>query len=257
MKIRKFLAAAAAAVIGTAALTVSAGAYDAFLMFADSTWSGWGCWNPEDCAAGSVDVSADGTYTVFIDTSLATSMVESEETGEMVPVAANGVQVFCVDIRGLAEGKGCGTAGGNFETAYDKMAFAQQAGINVSDISIKMHNTDGTSTDVEVDQSKVVYGDIEGNGNLRIEICNPGGGGVTGTDSPIDSTAIAFDEKLEVTFTITGVSEDGADAPAPAPDAVVNADDKQSPDTGVEGIAVIGGVAVLAAGALFVAKKRK
>lgn len=262
MKISKILGAASAAVVSAAVITASASAYDAFLMFADSTWSGWGCWNPEDCAAGSVDVSADGTYTVFIDSSLATSMIEDEETGDMVPVVANGVQVFCVDIRGLAEGVGCGTAGGEFETSYDKMAYAQSVGIEVSDVSIKMHNSDGTSTDLAVDQSKIVYGDIEANGNLRIEICNPGGGGVTGTDCPIDSTAVTFDQKLEVTFTITGIDGDAADATDPGAETDTPAPteptgDKGSADTGVEGIAVVAGVAVLSAGAVLVSKKRK
>ncbi len=257
MKMTKILAASAAAVVATSALAVSVSAYDGFLMFADSTWSGWGCWNPEDCAAGSIDVVADGTYTVFIDQTLATSMVEDPDTAEMVPVPANGVQVFCVDIRGLAEGVGCGTAGGEFETSYDKMAYAQECGIEVSDVAITMYNTDGTSTQLDVDQSKIVYGDIEANGNLRIEICNPGGGGVTGSDSPIDSSAIAFDEKLEVTFTISGIGGDAADTVVDTDAPATDAGDKASPDTGVEGVAAVAGLAVVAAGAVVLSKKRK
>ncbi|MBQ4164715.1 MAG: hypothetical protein IJD85_00125 [Oscillospiraceae bacterium] len=262
MKITKILAASAAAAVATSALAVSASAFDGFLMFADSTWAGWGCWNPEDCAAGVADVTTDGTYTVFIDTTLATSQVEDADTGMMVPATATGVQVFCVDIRGLADEVGCGTKGvDGLETTYDKMAYAQDAGLEVSDVSITMYNSDGTSTELDVDQSKIVFGDIEANGNLRIEICNPGGGGVTGTDCPIDSSLVSFDEKLEVTFTITGIDGDSADD-AGSDDAAGSTDgatdeNKNSADTGVEGVAAVAGVAVLAAGAVLLSKKRK
>ncbi len=52
---------------------------------------------------------------------------------------------------------------------------------------------------------------------------------------------------------------DAPDAPADtsAPAGVVAAGDKQSPDTGVEGVAAVAGLAVVAAGAVVLAKKRK
>ena len=107
------------------------------------------------------------------------------------------------------------------------MAFAQATGLKISDVVITATNTDGTSTDIAVDESKLYYGDIEGNGKIRLEIYNAYGD--TSKDAPIDAD--------NTTTTTTP--------------------DKGSPDTGVEGIAAVAGVAVLAAGAVLVSKKRK
>lgn len=60
-----------------------------------------------------------------------------------------------------------------------------------------------TGTEVTFDPSKIVFGDIEGNGNLRIEIYNEYGS--TKANPPL-STALAFGKKLEVTFTLGGVA---------------------------------------------------
>ncbi len=66
-------------------------------------------------------------------------------------------------------------------------------------------------------------------------------------------------ESIKVTFTVTGL--DGGDAAASdatntATDTGASAD-KGSPDTGVEGVAAIAGLAVVAAGAVVLSKKRK
>ncbi len=52
-------------------------------------------------------------------------------------------------------------------------------------------------------------------------------------------------------------AEDNGSAPAATPAATAASDNKGSPDTGVEGIAAAAGVAVLAAGAVVLSKKRK
>lgn len=266
MKIRNIMAAAAVAVVGTVAVSATAGAYEAFLMYTDANW-GWGCWKAEEFPAGTVDVTADGTYTVYIDNTISTATVEDEETGEDVAVPATGATVLCVDIDGLAADYNAGKDADGYEncqTGADKMAFAKAAGIEVSDVKITTTSTDGTTTDVAVDQSKVIFGDIEGNGKIRIEINNAYGD--TNAAPAINVDDINFDEKIAVTFTISGLggaaAEDttgGETAEAPATDAAATtpAADKGSPDTGVEGIAAVAGVAALAAGALIVAKKRK
>ena len=67
---------------------------------------------------------------------------------------------------------------------------------------------------------------------------------------------------ISVTFNVTGLGggaaadDTAADATETGSDAVATPD-KGSPDTGVEGIAAVAGVAVLAAGAVLVSKKRK
>ena len=264
MKITKILGAASAAVVSAAVMAASAGAYEALLMYASSDWSVQ-CMDATSENATTADVTGDGTYTVAI----SGFEWEDEETAEMVPATATGATVFCVDIDGLANALGCGKDAEGYDalqTAAEKMAFAQATGLTISDVVITATNSDGTSTDIAVDESKLYYGDIEGNGKIRLEIYNAYGD--TSKDAPIDAAGFSFDDALSVTFTVSGTgmgdaaaSDDNAadaatvDAEAPADNAAAS-DGKGSPDTGVEGIAVVAGVAALAAGAVIVSKKR-
>ena len=261
MKIAKILGAASAAVVSAAVLAASASAYDTFLMYASSDWA---CSSMELGAypAGNVNITGDGTYTV----SVGNFMFEDEETAEMVPATATGATVFCIDIADLAADLGFGKGSDAYEalgssaTAADKMALAEAAGIEISDVVITAANADGSTTDVAIDESKIIYGDIEGNGKLRIELYNAYGD--TSKDAPLDAAGFTFDDTLSVTFTIAGIDGDSASDATDAGDATDVADagaseNKGSPDTGVEGIAVVAGVAVLAAGAVLVSKKRK
>lgn len=262
MKITKILGAASAAVVSAAVMAASAGAYEAFLMYASSDWSVQSMDATTDNAT-TADVTGDGTYTV----SVSGFEWEDEETAEMVPATANGATVFCVDIDGLANALGCGKDADGYDglqTEAEKMAFAQATGLTISDVVITATNSDGTSTDIAVDESKLYYGDIEGNGKIRLEIYNAYGD--TSKDAPIDAAGFSFDDSLSVTFTVSGTGMGGdaaadtdadaatADAEAPADTAATT--EKGSPDTGVEGIAVVAGVAALAAGAVIVSKKR-
>ena len=262
MKITKILGAASAAVVSAAVLAASASAYDAFLMYASSDWS-VSCMDATSENATTADVTGDGTYTVAV----SGFEWEDEETAEMVPATATGATVFCVDIDGLANALGCGKDADGYdalETEADKMAFAQATGLKISDVVITATSSDGTTTDIAVDESKLYYGDIEGNGKIRLEIYNAYGD--TSKDAPIDAAGFSFDDSLSVTFTVSGTglggaaddaaADDTAAATADAEAPATTTDGKGSPDTGVEGIAVVAGVAVLAAGAVVVSKKR-
>ncbi len=264
MKITKILGAASAAVVSAAVLAASASAYEAFLMYASSDWSVQSMAADTENAV-TTDVTTDGTYTVAV-----TGFEwEDEDTAEMVPATGTGATVFCVDIDGLANALGCGKEAEGYDdldTEADKMAFAQAAGVSISNVVITATNTDGTSVDIPVAQDKLYYGDIEGNGKIRLEIYNAYGD--TSKDAPIDASGFSFDDTLSVTFTISGIggdsaaadAEDATDAASADTDAAAStttSDDKGSPDTGVEGVAAVAGVAVLAAGAVLVSKKRK
>ena len=85
-----------------------------------------------------------------------------------------------------------------------------------------------------------------------------------------DSKYIAssdYGRKVEVTFTVTGLkaAAEGDATEAPEGDTTTGAagdvnkptTDKNQPNTGVEGVAVVAGLAVLATGAVVIAKKRK
>ena len=261
MKITKILGAASAAVVSAAVMAASAGAYEAFLMYASSDWSVQ-CMDATSANATTADVTGDGTYTVAI----SGFEWEDEETAEMVPATATGATVFCVDIDGLANALGCGKGYDALQTGAEKTAFAQAAGLTISDVVITATNSDGTSTDIAVDESKLYYGDIEGNGKIRLEIYNAYGD--TSKDAPIDAAGFSFDDTLSVTFTISGTgmgdaaaSDDNAadaatvDAEAPADNAADA--NKGNPETGVAGVAVAAGVVALAGAAVVASRKRK
>lgn len=57
------------------------------------------------------------------------------------------------------------------------------------------------------DNSKFFYGDIEGNGNFRLELCNQYGfnSGQTYNDPPYNADKLKFKQELSITFTISGL----------------------------------------------------
>ena len=254
MNVKKLMAGAVASVVAVSAMAVAASAYDATLGYADSSWS------VQDWDT-TVEVTGDGTYTVTSNF----APWEDADTGDEIPALANGAVVFVVDIKGLATDKNAGSGADGFEFADDdfagKAAFAKAAGIDVSNIKVTVTDADGAST--ELDASGAYVGDLEGKGNIRIEIYNEYGA----QDPAIDLNAIADAAQIAVTFTITGI--DGSDAATGGEDAATGNDnasngntaastgsDKTSADTGVEGVAVVAGLAIVAAGAVVVAKKR-
>ncbi len=262
MKANKIFAGVMASAVAATAMAAAASAYEGFLMYAAGDWS-VSAMGTDSYPDGNIDVTADGTYTV----KTGGFTWEDEETGDLVPALASGATVFCVDITDLANDYGFASAGvDGLETGADKMAYAKAAGINVTDVKVTATNSDGTTTDYPVDSSKILFGDIEGNGKLRIEVYNEYGD--TKNDAPLDNTAIEFDDTLAVTFTISGLSG-AADAavdaaPAEAAPAATAGDttaavtsSKGSPDTGIADVAAVAGLAVVAAGAVVIAKKRK
>lgn len=280
MKLRKIMAGIiATSVAGTMAVAASA-QYDAFLMYADADWypqamDATGHTEGSDgtvteWTAGTAEVTKDGTYTVSVADIKASSV--DEETGEetMAPALAEGAVVFNVDIADLGTALGFGKDCEGYDknmSAAEKMELAKSKGVNVTDVKISQ-TKDGETTEVAVDPSKIFFGDIEGNGKLRIELYNEYGD--TKADAPLKVSDIFFNEKLEVTFTISGIdailnggstTPDETDAPAtdaPATDAPTAGDStKDNTNTGVEGVAAVAGVAIVAAGAVIVAKKRK
>lgn len=279
MKLRKIMAGIiATSVAGTMAVAASA-QYDAFLMYADADWypsimDATGHTEGTDgtvteWTAGTAEVTKDGTYTVSIADIKASTVDEDTAEETMGAVQGEGAVVFNVDIADLGTALGIGKDCEGYDdlkTGAEKMEFAKSKGINVTDVKLTQVK-DGETTEVAVDSSKILFGDIEGNGKLRIELYNEYGD--TKADAPLKVSDIFFNEKLEVTFTISGIdailggntTPDETDAPAtdaPATDAPTTGDSsKPNSNTGVEGVAAVAGVAIVAAGAVIVAKKRK
>ena len=95
---------------------------------------------------------------------------------ETINGGLNGVTVFCIDIVGAGEKYNAE----NTVATVDKLT--------VDDV------------DITVDNTKILYGDLEGNGNFRIEIYNDYGAG-TNSNPPIDQTAMVG-SVVSVTFTL-------------------------------------------------------
>lgn len=155
----------------------------AFLMFTDNDWA-FGNWDAT-IESATTTVSGDGTYTVTL---------AASEVGGDGSTAANGAQVFCVDVLGLGA------------------SVTDISAITVSDVVV---TADGA--EVAVDESKIVTGDIEENGNFRIELFNVYGD--TAADSPIDAAGFTFKDSVSVTFTLSGISYGAAAAGAEAEEA--------------------------------------
>lgn len=64
------------------------------------------------------------------------------------------------------------------------------------------------ATELVFDTSKLVYGDLEGNGNFRLELFNEFG--ATFNDPPLNPADVAFGDRIEVTFTLSGIALAGS-----------------------------------------------
>ncbi|MBN2164695.1 MAG: hypothetical protein JW717_00295 [Marinilabiliaceae bacterium] len=146
----------------------------AYIVFADGSWSTQQ-WDPGN--AGDCQVTGDGTYTVSVNG------------------VARGLTVFCVDIVGLATLPDDSTALNNVN-AYVNSIYVDQN----KDVLY-------TSSGVEILNENLVAGDIENNGNLRLEIYNTFGATVNNPVIPAES--VQFSEQLAVTFTLSGLGDLG------------------------------------------------
>ncbi|GAF03818.1 hypothetical protein [Saccharicrinis fermentans] len=61
-------------------------------------------------------------------------------------------------------------------------------------------------TELAFDNSKLVFGDLEEKGNLRLELYNEYGSTVT--DPPLDPETIVYNKRIEITFTLGGIALD-------------------------------------------------
>ena len=153
------------------------------------------------------------------------------------------------------------------------MQLVKDAGVTFSDVSLIV---DGETIYTYNDED-LLYADIEGNGNLRLEIYNTYGD--TKTSAPAEVAALATDlvaeDEIAVTFTINGLPEElpeptessepskdsskDKDSTASKTDSTTsskndNKGNDKNPSTGAAALATVG---VLLAGAAVVATKKK
>ena len=152
-------------------------------------------------------IGANGTYTL--------GLKISDLVAWPNPVAS-GITCLYVDIVGFAEAIGASTvkkdAQGNDIQLTDgseaaAMALARKAGLNITNLSIL---ADG-EVFYQYKDSEIMFGDVEGNGNMRIDIFNEwnesGDGGEEGYEAPegLKNNILFFkaSDKIEVKFTWT------------------------------------------------------
>lgn len=211
--------------------------FTAFEMFTDANW-GWGNWNstddldeegnPKGKGTDAIVTADETSYEVSISAEQVASWYDADgnavDAGTEGATAApiKGVNVWTVDINGLADAVGAETYLTEVKddgtvttkpdsslTSVDKMQKAKDAGIEISNVKLV---ADGEEI-AAIPEDKLLYGDIEGNGKIRIEIFN-----IYGDTSKSDSDyfvediaklneTLAASESLAVTFDITGIPE--------------------------------------------------
>ena len=255
MKVRRILAATAVAAIASAAVAATASAYNAYLAWQTTPYSFRNGWTD----------ASYGAATPYFNKAIVWG--NSTDLDQTFPDHADS---FDWDIEGYA-----------FDVNYTDAVVEADGTYTVSmdgfDWSIdgaSAFNLIQISTDFPVDGSVVVTsasiivdGAVtatienpvwEGDEYMTVNLCN-----IWNTDVAAYSGAHPTDS-LAVEFTVeglgaadTGAADTGADTGAVDTDAATDVTKGGSPDTGVEGVAAVAGLAVVAGGALLLSKKRK
>ena len=202
--------------------------HNTFLMLADGTWT-YNNMNddandrPLPTGGLTAAVTEDGTYTVDVTIEGACDWMNSapgitEDKMMTVGDPALGLTVLNIDIAGLADQMGVSTKDNEAwdkycedngiaaakATATDKTNFAKTSGLSVTDLTI---SADGSEI-YKYNDDVIIFGDIEANGKIRIEIYNAYGDTVTQDLAPQAIKDFAFDaefEEISATFTISGI----------------------------------------------------
>lgn len=253
MKLRKLFAALAASAVAVSTMAVAASAVDAQgedgmagLAFAGGDWlaQNWFDGNTYASEMTNVVITGDGTYTVSAK-AIATSV--DEETGD--EVAVEGTTDIAFAALQVVNG----------ETLFPGMVITIDS-VKLDGVEVALSGTPYTSSDDAVTTRVNLFN--EWVSTLPEDARTVDGLAADATATAVNKACGAWTE-MSVTFTVTGAGgaaaeEAPADDTASAGDVDASTDSsKGSPDTGVADVAAVAGIAVVAAGAFIVAKKRK
>lgn len=258
MKFKKILAVATVAAVSAASMVVPTSAadeYNAYISFQTATYSFRNPW--DDTSYGADKDYYDNSIIVWDNNK------DPDSYGE------DNSDYFDYDIEGFlmpatytnAKITGDGTYTVKVESDYINLNTAAafnmiqvstdipySEDISISDVSLKIDGADAGDASTSVIETNQTY--------ILLSVVNCYNSDIT------LSPAIA-EKSIEVTFTISGLGsgssdEEQTEAPSAGDtDTDTSGTDKNTPDTGVEGVAVAAGAAIIAAGAIIVAKKRK
>lgn len=244
MKIRNIISAAAACAVAAAALVIPASAEDSYV--AGITWQ---------------------SSSYFFRNNIAQSelLYWDDDLGEAAPLEGasyvdatiTGDGTYTVELNGVKDG---GWNMLKLETNIDLDA--------TPDIKLEITDVELNGASVDFDKTAAVMSEGAGTASddysdWEFNIANTGRIQLINVYDNLSAIPNDSYESIKVTFTVSGMSaaDAGADATDTGADTgtdiVVATPDKGSPDTGVEGVAAIAGLAVVAAGALVVSRKRK
>ena len=274
MKLLKVLSASAVAAAVASTLVVAAGAEKAGLGFQTANWlfrnsleqskiyvcdtnaeepSGEAVGDEYFACPGSfedVTIDKDGTYTAKL------TGIEGKDRGDNVATGFNVLKL------------------------YTNISVEEHPDVVITLTSVKFAGTEVLSAPVsfdnvadnDINDFDVTKPDANCADNPDALTANVAGVPLINTWTPdaeiLDDKAGNFASDIEVTFDVTGYDKAPADTDAPATDApatdapatdapTTGDSTKPNTNTGVEGVAAVAGVALLAAGAVVVAKKRK
>ena len=279
MKLLKVLSASAVAAAVASTLVVAAGAEKAGLGFQTANWlfrnsleqskiyvcdtnaeepSGEAVGDEYFACPGSfedVTIDKDGTYTAKL------TGIEGKDRGDNVATGFNVLKL------------------------YTNISVEEHPDVVITLTSVKFAGTEVLSAPVsfdnvadnDINDFDVTKPDANCADNPDALTANVAGVPLINTWTPdaeiLDDQAGNFVSDIEVTFDVTGYDKAPADTDAPATDApatdapatdapatdapTTGDSTKPNTNTGVEGVAAVAGVALLAAGAVVVAKKRK
>ena len=280
MKLLKVLSASAVAAAVASTLVVAAGAEKAGLGFQTANWlfrnsleqskiyvcdtdaeepSGEAVGDEYFACPGSfedVTIDKDGTYTAKL------TGIEGKDRGDNVATGFNVLKL------------------------YTNISVEEHPDVVITLTSVKFAGTEVLSAPVsfdnvadnDINDFDVTKPDANCADNPDALTANVAGVPLINTWTPdaeiLDDQSGNFVSDIEVTFDVTGYDKAPADTDAPATDAPADTDapatdapatdapttgdsTKPNTNTGVEGVAAVAGVALLAAGAVVVAKKRK
>ncbi len=253
MKLRKLFAALAASAVAVSTMAVAVSAVDAQgedgqagIAFAGGDWlaQNWFDGNTYASEMTNVVITGDGTYTVSAK-AIATSV--DEETGD--EVAVEGTTDIAFAALQVVNG----------ETLFPGMVITIDS-VKLDGVEVALSGTPYTSSDDAVTTRVNLFN--EWVSTLPEDARTVDGLAADATATAVNKACGAWTE-MSVTFTVTGAGgaaaeEAPADDTASAGDVDASTDSsKGSPDTGVADVAAVAGIAVVAAGAFIVAKKRK
>lgn len=284
MKLRKVLAGLVAAVMAASVMAVYASAVDkcpdgyALIGFGDADWK-ISMWGKGDDAVDynlyqtPVQITGDGTYTITVDLSggYTNDGWVDEETGDYIELTtANGIGAMGINIWGAPDDAAFDIISVSFDGVDYPLQGASYSNNEDDGRRTNVYNAwasfDSSKEDhISKDPDNATATPINIDSLTEWSVCtvtfeayNMGEAAVEAVDVDVDEAIAPISETADETTTATTeATATTANAAAAGNTSAAAATSKGSADTGIEGVAVVAGLAAAAAGAVIISKKRK